>query len=330
MNPTFLFILITVIKVVVIVHIFMFILSYLTWAERKLLGHIQARLGPKNVGPFGLLQPIADGIKLLFKEDIIPAQANKILFVIAPVLSFIPALIVFAVIPFGDKVTLFGQEIDLIISDINVGLLYIFAITALGVYGIAIAGWASNSKYSLLGGLRSMAQMISYEVSYTLSIVGILMLAGSLSLVDIVKMQDSFWHMFIFKQPLAFLIYLICGIAETNRAPFDLPEAETELVAGFHTEYSSMKFGMFSIAEYANVVNVSAIATTLFLGGWQGPYLPPVVWFLLKMSAFLFLFIWLRATLPRFRYDQLMKFGWQVLLPLALLNILITAIIMII
>lgn len=330
MNPTFLFILITVIKVVVIVHIFMFILSYLTWAERKLLGHIQARLGPKNVGPFGLLQPIADGIKLLFKEDIIPAQANKVLFVIAPVLSFIPALIVFAVIPFGDKVTLFGQEINLIISDINVGLLYIFAVTALGVYGIAIAGWASNSKYSLLGGLRSMAQMISYEVSYTLSIVGILMLAGSLSLVDIVKMQDSFWHMFIFKQPLAFLIYLICGIAETNRAPFDLPEAETELVAGFHTEYSSMKFGMFSIAEYANVVNVSAIATTLFLGGWQGPYLPPVVWFLLKMSAFLFLFIWLRATLPRFRYDQLMKFGWQVLLPLALLNILITAVIMII
>lgn len=330
MNPTFLFILITVIKVVVIVHIFMFILSYLTWAERKLLGHIQARLGPKNVGPFGLLQPIADGIKLLFKEDIIPAQANKVLFVIAPVLSFIPALIVFAVIPFGDKVTLFGQEINLIITDINVGLLYIFAVTALGVYGIAIAGWASNSKYSLLGGLRSMAQMISYEVSYTLSIVGILMLAGSLSLVDIVKMQDSFWHMFIFKQPLAFLIYLICGIAETNRAPFDLPEAETELVAGFHTEYSSMKFGMFSIAEYANVVNVSAIATTLFLGGWQGPYLPPVVWFLLKMSGFLFLFIWLRATLPRFRYDQLMKFGWQVLLPLALLNILITAIIMII
>ena len=330
MNPTFLFILITVIKVVVIVHIFMFILSYLTWAERKLLGHIQVRLGPKNVGPFGLLQPIADGIKLLFKEDIIPAQSNKVLFVIAPVLSFIPALIVFAVIPFGDKVTLFGQEINLIITDINVGLLYIFAVTALGVYGIAIAGWASNSKYSLLGGLRSMAQMISYEVSYTLSIVGILMLAGSFSLVDIVKMQDSFWNMFIFKQPLAFLIYLICGIAETNRAPFDLPEAETELVAGFHTEYSSMKFGMFSIAEYANVVNVSAIATTLFLGGWQGPFLPPVVWFLLKMSAFLFLYIWLRATLPRFRYDQLMRFGWQVLLPLALLNILITAIIMII
>ncbi len=330
MNPTLLYILITVIKVVVIVHIFMFILSYLTWAERKLLGHIQARLGPKNVGPFGLLQPIADGIKLLFKEDVIPAQANKIMFVIAPVLSFIPALIVFAVIPFGDKVTLFGQEINLIITDINVGLLYIFAVTALGVYGIAIAGWSSNSKYSLLGGLRSMAQMISYEVSYTLSIVGILMLAGSLSLVDIVKMQDSFWHMFIFKQPLAFLIYLICGIAETNRAPFDLPEAETELVAGFHTEYSSMKFGMFSIAEYANVVNVSAIATTLFLGGWQGPYLPSVVWFLLKMSGFLFLFIWLRATLPRFRYDQLMKFGWQVLLPLALLNVLITAVIMLI
>ncbi len=324
------FIIITILKIFIVLGIFMFMVSYVTWVERKLLAHIQTRLGPMNVGPHGLLQPIADGIKLFFKEDLIPAQANKLLFSLAPMLSFVPALIVFAVIPFGDKVTVFGQEIDLIISNINVGILYVFAVTALGVYGVALAGWSSNSKYSLLGGLRSMAQMISYEVSYGLSIIGVLMLAGSLNLVEIVRMQDGFGNMFIFKQPLGFLIYLICGIAETNRAPFDLPEAETELVAGYHTEYSSMKFGMFTIAEYANIINVSAIATTLFLGGWQGPFLPPVVWFFIKMSFFLFLYIWLRATLPRFRYDQLMRFGWQILLPLALLNILVTALIMII
>ncbi len=324
------FIIITILKIFIVLGVFMFMVSYVTWVERKLLAHIQTRLGPMNVGPHGLLQPIADGIKLFFKEDLIPAQANKLLFSLAPLLSFVPALIVFAVIPFGDKVSLFGHEIDLIISNINVGILYVFAVTALGVYGVALAGWSSNSKYSLLGGLRSMAQMISYEVSYGLSIIGVLMLAGSLNLVEIVKMQAGLGNMFIFKQPLGFLIYLICGIAETNRAPFDLPEAETELVAGYHTEYSSMKFGMFTIAEYANIINVSAIATTLFLGGWQGPFLPPVVWFFIKMSFFLFLYIWLRATLPRFRYDQLMRFGWQILLPLALLNILVTALIMII
>lgn len=324
------FIVITLLKIIIVLGIFMFMVSYVTWVERKLLAHIQTRLGPMNVGPHGLLQPIADGIKLFFKEDLIPAQSNKLLFSLAPMLSFVPALIVFAVIPFGDKVSLFGHEIDLIISNINVGILYVFAVTALGVYGVALAGWSSNSKYSLLGGLRSMAQMISYEVSYGLSIIGVLMLAGSLNLVEIVRMQEGFGNMFIFKQPLGFLIYLICGIAETNRAPFDLPEAETELVAGYHTEYSSMKFGMFTIAEYANIINVSAIATTLFLGGWQGPLLPPVIWFFIKMSFFLFLYIWLRATLPRLRYDQLMRFGWQILLPLALLNIFITALIMII
>src|SRR5574341_1588463 len=324
------FIVITLLKIITVLGIFMFMVSYVTWVERKLLAHIQTRLGPMNVGPHGLLQPIADGIKLFFKEDLIPAQSNKLLFSLAPMLSFVPALIVFAVIPFGDKVSLFGHEIDLIISNINVGILYVFAVTALGVYGVALAGWSSNSKYSLLGGLRSMAQMISYEVSYGLSIIGVLMLAGSLNLVEIVRMQEGFGNMFIFKQPLGFLIYLICGIAETNRAPFDLPEAETELVAGYHTEYSRMKFGMFTIAEYANIINVSAIATTLFLGGWQGPLLPPVIWFFIKMSFFLFLYIWLRATLPRLRYDQLMRFGWQILLPLALLNIFITALIMII
>lgn len=324
------FIVITLLKILIVLGIFMFMVSYVTWVERKLLAHIQTRLGPMNVGPHGLLQPIADGIKLFFKEDLIPDQANKLLFSLAPMLSFVPALIVFAVIPFGDEVTLFGHEIDLFISNINVGILYVFAVTALGVYGVALAGWSSNSKYSLLGGLRSMAQMISYEVSYGLSIIGVLMLAGSLNLVEIVRMQTGLGNMFIFKQPLGFLIYLICGIAETNRAPFDLPEAETELVAGYHTEYSSMKFGMFTMAEYANIINVSAIATTLFLGGWQGPLLPPVVWFFIKMSFFLFLYIWLRATLPRFRYDQLMRFGWQILLPLALLNIFITALIMII
>ncbi len=228
-------------------------------------------------------------------------------------------------IPFGDKVTLFGREIDMLVSDFNIGILFIFGVTSLGVYGIVLAGWSSNSKYSLLGALRSAAQMISYEVSLGLSVIGVLLLAGSLSLVDIVKAQDSFGHWFIWKQPVGFLLYLISAFAETNRTPFDLPEAETELVAGYFTEYSSMKFAMFTIAEYANMVTVSALATTLFLGGWQGPFLPPVIWFMIKIFFFIFLYIWVRATLPRFRYDQLMRFGWLVLLPTALVNVLVTA-----
>jgi len=324
------FIIITLIKILVVFVVFLLMIAYLTWLERKLLGHFQVRLGPMRVGPHGLLQPIADGVKLLFKEEIVPANVSKFIYNLAPLLVFIPALIIVAVIPFGDDITLFGQKIDLVISDFNMGILYIFAITSLSVYGLVLAGWSSNNKYSLLGGLRSSAQMISYEVSLALSLIGVLMIAGSLSLVDIVKAQDRFFNWFIFRQPLGFLLYLVCAIAETNRTPFDLPEAENELVAGFHTEYSSMKFAMFFLGEYGSMINVGALATTLFLGGWQGPFLPPVLWFLIKLSAFLFFFIWLRATLPRFRYDQLMNFGWKVLLPLALLNILVTGVVMII
>jgi NADH-quinone oxidoreductase subunit H len=234
-----------------------------------------------------------------------------------------------AVIPFGKEFTLFGQHIDLVISNFNMGILYVLGVSSLGIYGLVLAGWSSNNKYSLLGGLRSSAQMISYEISLGLSIIGILMLAGSLSLVDIVNSQDKFFNWFIFRQPLAFILYLVCAVAELNRTPFDLTEAESELVAGYMTEYSSMKFAMFYLAEYGNMINLAALSTTLFLGGWHGPFLPPVVWFLIKMVLFLFLYIWIRATLPRFRYDQLMNFGWKILLPLALLNIFITAVIMV-
>jgi len=315
------FLVATVLKIAVVMGLVLLAVAYLTWLERKLIGDIQVRYGPSRVGRFGLLQPIADGIKLMFKEDIVPANADRLIFCLAPAISFIPALIVFAVIPFGPS---------FVITDVNIGLLYVFAVTSLGVYGIVLAGWASNSKYALLGGLRSAAQMVSYELSLGLSVVGVVMMAGSLSLVDIVEAQRGSWYGVlprwnIFPQFLGFVIFLVSSNAELNRAPFDLPEAETELVAGFHTEYSSMKFAMFFMAEYANMIAASAIATTLFLGGWQGPLLPPVVWFLLKVFCFIFLFVWLRATLPRFRYDQLMGFGWKVLLPLALVNVMFTA-----
>jgi NADH-quinone oxidoreductase subunit H len=240
-------------------------------------------------------------------------------------MAFIPAFMAIAVIPFGDSVTLFGRRFDLIISDFNIGILFIFAASSLGVYSLVLAGWSSNSKYSLLGGLRAAAQMISYEVALGLSVVGVLILAQTLSLSEIVRQQSTFDQWFIWKQPLGFLLFWICGVAETNRAPFDLPECENELVAGYHTEYSSIKFAMFYVAEYANMITISAVATTLFLGGWNGPLLPPVVWFLIKVVFFLFLYIWLRATLPRLRYDQLMRFGWLVLLPLALANVMGTA-----
>jgi NADH-quinone oxidoreductase subunit H len=310
-------------KIIVVFGLMLLSVTYLTWLERKLIGHIQVRYGPMRVGPHGLLQPIADGLKLMFKEDIIPEAADRKLYLMAPALALVPAFISFAVIPFGSQVRVFGRTIDLVITDINVGLLYLFGMTSLGVYGIVLGGWASNNKYALLGGLRSSAQMISYELSLGLSVVGVVMLSGSLSLVEIVRAQSTVW--FVVLQPIGFLIFLICATAETNRAPFDLPEAETELVAGFHVEYSSMRFAMYFIAEYANMITVAALATTLFLGGWRGPVLPGVVWFLIKLFLFIFLFIWLRATLPRFRYDQLMRFGWKVLLPAALANIVITA-----
>ena len=310
-------------KIVVVFGLMLLSVAYLTWLERKVIGDIQVRLGPMRVGPHGLLQPIADAIKLMFKEDIVPQAADRWIYLLAPTLALTPAFISFAVIPFGDRIRLFGRTIDLVITDVNIGLLYVFAVASLGIYGIVLGGWASNNKYALLGGLRSAAQMISYELSLGLSVVGVVMLSQSLSLVQIVNAQSTAW--FIVLQPIGFLIFLICAIAETNRAPFDLPEAETELVAGFHVEYSSMKFAMYFMAEYANMITVAAMATTLFLGGWRGPFLPPVVWFLVKLFLLIFLFIWIRATLPRFRYDQLMRFGWKVLLPVALANIMITA-----
>ncbi len=318
------FFVIMVTKIVVVFGLMLLSVSYLTWVERKVIGDIQVRLGPMRVGPHGLLQPIADGIKLLFKEDIVPQAADRTLYLLAPAVALIPAFISFAVIPFGDQVRLFGQTIDLVITDVNIGLLYVFGVASLGVYGIVLGGWASNNKYALLGGLRSSAQMISYELSLGLSVIGVVMLSQSLSLVEIVGAQARIW--FIVLQPIGFLIFLICAVAEINRAPFDLPEAETELVAGFHVEYSSMKFAMYFMAEYANMITVSAMATTLFLGGWRGPWLPPVVWFLVKLYLLIFLFIWLRGTLPRFRYDQLMRFGWKVLLPVALANVMVTAV----
>jgi NADH-quinone oxidoreductase subunit H len=326
------------VKIGVVFGILLLTVAYMTWLERKVIADIQVRIGPMRVGPFGLLQPIADGIKLFFKEDLIPGQVDRVLFLLAPALAVVPALIAFAVIPFGDTTTLFGllpHPVALRITDINVGVLYVFGITSLGVYGIVLAGWSSNNKYALLGGLRATAQMISYELSMTLSVIGVLLLTGSLSLVQIVKAQAgvSWWlgvlpvpNWFLFSQPLGFAIFFACALAETNRAPFDLPEAETELVAGFHSEYSSMKFAMFFMAEYANMVTAAAMATTLFLGGWLGPIGPSPVWFLGKVFLLLFVFIWFRATLPRFRYDQLMHFGWKVLLPLAFANAVFTAI----
>jgi NADH-quinone oxidoreductase subunit H len=316
----------SLVKIVVVFGCLLLTVAYMTWIERKVISDIQVRIGPNRVGPFGLLQPIADGIKLLFKEDVVPSQVDRGIYLLAPALSLAPAFISFAVIPFGDSTTLFGllpEPVPMVITDINVGVLYIFGIASLGVYGIVLAGWASNNKYALLGGLRSSAQMISYELSMGLSIAAVVTLAGSLSLMDIVNAQAR-WP-FVIPQILGFGIFFCCVLAETNRAPFDLPEAETELVAGFHVEYGSMRFAMFFMAEYANMITASALATTLFLGGWRGPFLPPLVWFLLKVFALLYIFIWVRATLPRFRYDQLMAFGWKRLLPLALANLVLAA-----
>ncbi len=327
MVEALIFLVLATIKIGVVIGVLLLIIAYLIWVERKVMAHMQVRLGPMRVGWHGLLQPIADGLKLIFKEDIIPDKASKIVFVLAPVISVVPALMSIAVIPFGDTISIFGLSIDMVITDVNIGILFILAVTSVGVYGVILGGWSSNNKYSLLGALRSSAQMISYELSLGLSLIGVIMISQSLSLVDIVDSQAKYW--FVILQPLGFLIYAISAIAETNRCPFDLPEAETELVAGFHTEYSSMKFALFFMAEYANIITVSAIAVTFFFGGWRGPYLPPVVWFLIKMALCIFFFIWLRSTYPRFRYDQLMKFGWKILLPVALLNILITGLVII-
>jgi NADH-quinone oxidoreductase subunit H len=310
--------------------------AFMVWMERKVCAYIQDRVGPNRVGYEGALQPFADVIKLLFKEELRPRAADALLFGIAPIISACAAFAAFSVIPFGTETTLFGlleQPLPLQVTDVNVAVLVIFAITSMGVYGIVLAGWSSNSKYSLLGGLRSAAQMISYELSYGLALAAVIVLAGSLSLRDIVIQQSGTWwgiipRWYIFLQPLGFLIYMIAGVAETNRAPFDFPEAEQELVAGYHTEYSSMSFAMFFLAEYVNMVTVSAVATSLYLGGWLGPILPDWLawfWFLLKVFLLLFFYVWMRWTLPRYRYDQLMEFGWKWLLPASVLNLLATA-----
>lgn len=313
------------VKIVLSLVVLLTLCAYTTLLERKLVARFQTRIGPNRAGPRGLLQPLADLVKLIFKEDLTPTGANRMLFTLAPFMSFVPAFLALAVIPWSGTFGVWGYQIKGVISDLNIGLLFIFAVSSLGVYSLVLAGWASNSKYSLLGGLRASAQMISYEVGLGLSVVGVLILAGSLSLTEIVSQQATVGDWFLWKQPLAFLLFLICGVAETNRAPFDLAECENELVAGYHTEYSSIKFAMFYVAEYANMVTISAVATTLFLGGWNGPWLPPLIWFLLKVLIFLFIYVWVRATLPRLRYDQLMKFGWMVLLPAGLFNVLLTA-----
>ena len=384
---------VSLVKIVILLFLTLTTLAYLTWFERKVVAHIQSRWGPYYVGAHGLLQPLADGVKFLFKEDVTPPGADKVLYVLAPFLALTLAITTLALIPFGPAtIYIFGHPTQLVIANVDIGLLFLFAITSLGVYGVALAGWSSNSKYPLLGGLRSSAQMISYEVSMTFSVVGVLLLAGSFSFNDIIEHQRGYFHHLpfiprwhVFPQIIGFLCYITAAIAETNRVPFDLPEAETELVAGFHTEYSSFKFAMFFMAEYANMITVSCLATILFFGGWLSPFpdswtwtqflpgaslllagiytaydtvmgmrgiarlqlgvvtllalgfgvlclLPgvkPVVqgpfWFLAKVLTFLFFYVWTRGTLPRFRYDQLMSFGWKLLLPVSLLNLVVTA-----
>jgi NADH-quinone oxidoreductase subunit H len=330
-------IVIPLLKILVVLNSVLVAVTFMVLLERKVIAWVQVRLGPMRVGPWGTLQPIADVVKLMTKEDITPVKADRVLFTAAPMIALIPAFVVFAVIPFGPEVTLFGHRITLYITDLNVGLLYIVSVASIGVYGIILAGWASNSKYPLLASLRASAQLISYEVAVTMTLVSMIVTAGTMSMVGIVNAQYNHGVWYLFAQPLAFFIYFVGGLAETNRAPFDLPEAEQELTGGFHTEYSGMRFALFFLAEYANMIVVSSVATTLFLGGWLRPFpnvealafldiVPGWIWFLLKTFIWLYIFLWVRATLPRYRYDQLMRLGWKVLIPLAIANVVVTAI----
>jgi len=306
--------------------------AYVTLYERKVLARMQVRIGPNRAGPFGILQPVADGIKLIFKEELIPDKADKLIFILAPVITVIPALVITAVVPWGDEITLFGRQVNLYLADINVAILYILTVTSISIYGITLAGWSSNNKYATMGGLRATAQMISYELAIGFAIIGPVLITGSMSMVDIVNQQRGLW--FIFTQPVAFAIFVIATLAEVNRAPFDMPEAEQELTAGYHTEYSGMKFALFFMAEYIKMIAISMIGATLFLGGYLGPFVDQLPWLgpiylFVKVILSLFVIIWIRATLPRIRYDRLMALGWKVLFPLALLSVMVTAVVVV-
>jgi NADH-quinone oxidoreductase subunit H len=311
-----------IVKLAVVLIGLLTIAAYLVWVERKLLARMQARYGPNRAGMFGLLQPLADLIKLITKEDTVPGEASRTIFLLAPGIVTATALLIFSVIPFGNNLTIFGRNVPMIITDLNVGLLLFLAFSSIGVYGVALGGWASNSKYSLLGGIRGAAQMISYEIPLGLSLVPIVMLAGSFSLVNIVNAQSRI--PFIVMQPISFILFFVSAGAEIKRVPFDLPEAENELVAGYHTEYSGMRFGLFFLGEYVTMIVLGGLVAVFFLGGWRGPILPPLLWFLLKVGATVFVLIWLRGTLPRLRYDRLMSLGWKILIPVGLLNIMAT------
>ena len=327
---------IPLLKILVVLNAVLVAVTFMVLLERKVIAWVQVRLGPMRVGPYGVLQPIADVVKLMTKEDITPVKADRALFTAAPMIALIPAFLVFAVIPFGPEVSIFGRRVALYITDLNVGLLYIVSVASIGVYGIILAGWASNSKYPLLASLRASAQLISYEVAVTMTLVSIIVTTGTMSMVGIVNAQYNHGWWYLFLQPVAFFIFFVGGLAETNRAPFDLPEAEQELTGGFHTEYSGMRFALFFLAEYANMIVVSSVATTVFLGGWLRPFpsvealafldiIPGWIWFLLKTFIWLYVFLWVRATLPRYRYDQLMRLGWKVLIPLAIANLVVSA-----
>jgi len=325
-----------IIKSVLILAVMTVGFAYVTYYERRALARMQTRIGPNRAGPFGLLQPVADGLKLIFKEEFSPIKADRLLFMLAPVITVIPAMIITAVVPWGGVVNIFGYQVPLYLANVNVAILYLGAIASISVYGIVLAGWSSNNKYSMMGGIRSTAQMISYELALGLSFVSVTLLAGSMSLVDVVQAQGAHgilgWIVWNLSQPLGFILFIIASLAETNRSPFDLPEAEHELTAGYHTEYSGMKFAMFYMAEYIKIIAMSMIASTLFLGGYLGPFVDQIPWLgpiylFIKTMIMLFIFIWVRATLPRFRYDRLMAFGWKVLLPLGFLNMLIAAVI---
>lgn len=323
-DPAVIDLFIDVVKGIVLIVALLTVFAYVQFVERRVIARIQVRIGPNRTGPFGLLQPVADAIKAIFKEEVIPAGADRVVFVLAPALMVVTALAAFAVIPLGPPIQVLERQITLQIADVDIAVLYLLAIGSLSVYGIVLAGWSSNNKYALLGALRSAAQLVSYEITLGLALVGVLMLTGTLRLPEIIEYQRlNGWN--IIFQPLGFALYLVAAIAETNRLPFDLPEAETELIAGYHIEYSSIKFAFFFMAEYINMITVSAIAVTLFFGGYLGPFAPGVWWFAIKVAIFLFFFMWLRGTFPRLRYDQLMNLGWKVLLPLALFNILVAA-----